>query len=156
MQGVEDERPIPLGPAAVDVEREPGAAAVGSRWALTHDCPGPVEPSPRAAGGNRTPVGDGCRAPAAPPHIETTRAGVEPSAAQPVAGESPVLGQPTEHPLAALPNFRMEVVLAEPAPATRRRAPTRFLAAYLLVLAVVAGLVAAFLAIATRVGSGHP
>ena len=59
-----------------------------------------------------------------------------------------------EHPMAGLGGFRMEVELVQDG--GRVRDVGRFIAAYVVVVALVLGLVVAFLALTAHVGSGGP
>ena len=94
--------------------------------------------------------------------IPLGRAAVEPAISEPVAAEPAAVhedaapihadtcDQPAadDHPLAALRGFRFEMESGAAALAGRRLAVGRFIAAYLLVAAVVVALVAGFLLLA--------
>ncbi len=172
MYEIDDERPIPLGraatvttPAATD--RAPAGEAPADETAalptpVVPQAPAPApepEPAPRpTARIKRTRAQaagpGGRRASSSAPPIAV----VEPPAALPPAAATAgaVSDAPhahAGHPMAGLRGFRVEV---EPAFGGRARDLARFLAAYVLVVAFVGGLIAAFLAVVGHAGSGHP
>jgi len=147
-----------------------GSHQDASRSHDTNDRPEPSEPAPAwpvSVEVERLAVG-----PAPTLHIERTRpapgvvpalpmpAAVMPAVAEPIGSRPPLVGTSShqnfaaevpvrgEHPLATLRGFRFEAALVEPAFGGRRRDLGRFLAAFVLAMAVVLGLIAAFLALA--------
>jgi hypothetical protein len=158
MHELDDERPIPLGRAAAAST----AAFVPAPLAPVTE---PAAPAPRPATHiERTrPPADGPSVPPADIAAPGTVAVVEQPAAPPPAAATPAeagpapIRAPAEHPLAALRGFRMEVAVVG-----RRRARGWvrdvgcFLAAWVVVVAFVLALIAAFNALTTQLGSAHP
>jgi hypothetical protein len=147
MSEFEDERPIPLGRAAVASRPadEPVARPVVA----------PADTLPPAAHiektREQTPPPDEPAAPS-PSTVESAPVVVAepPAGPRDVAPAAVVVDAPaaTEHPLGALSGFRMRVELVEPVCSARDVG--RFLVAYVVVAAFVLGLIAAFLALTTR------
>jgi hypothetical protein len=157
MHELDDERPIPLGRAATAATHD----ADGNRSSETNGWSGAAELESRS-----------------PAHIEKTReepataaavvaASTPPpatgppkprgEAVAPAAIEAATSTAPADHPLAALRGFRMEVEVTE---RRRPRGCARdlgcFLTGWLLTVAFVLALIAAFNALTTQLGSAHP